>query len=48
MPAQGFSQALLSKFFARRIEGFGNAVGVEGDCIPAEGAGIPRWSNPIP
>lgn len=36
MPPQRLGQAPLSKFFSRRVEGFRDAVGVEGEGVPGE------------
>ena len=47
MPPQSFGQALFSKFFSRRVEGFGDAVGVEGDRIPAPKPAFPEGAIPF-
>src|SRR5262245_15410711 len=33
MPAQRFDQPLFTEFFSRSVEGLGNPVGVEGECV---------------
>ena len=47
MPPQRFGQALLSKFFSRRVEGFRDAVRVQSDGVSWEEVTFPDRSFPF-
>src|ERR1700735_4234870 len=48
MAPQGFSEAPLSKFFSGLVEGFCDAVGVEGNRVTGEKAAVGDRAIPFP
>src|SRR5882724_13227750 len=47
VPLQRLGQALLSKFFSRRVEGFCDAVGVKSNRISAHETAFPDAAVPV-